>query len=142
MRIRKPLSILLLVGFTLTMGSVTCAAEDPEEAAVAAAKKWLALVDKGEFEKSWQSAASLFKNAVTEQQWSQQLGAVRTPLGALQSREVESATFATSLPGAPDGEYVVIQFKTVFANKSTAVETVTPMKDSDGKWRVSGYFIK
>ena len=48
----------------------------------------------------------------------------------------------TSLPGAPDGEYVVIQFDTSFTNKKVAVETVTPMKDEDGIWRVSGYYVK
>jgi hypothetical protein len=55
---------------------------------------------------------------------------------------VKSKEYATSLPGAPDGEYVVIQFETSFENKNDAVETVTPMKDEDGKWRVSGYFIR
>ena len=58
------------------------------------------------------------------------------------SRQVISTKYATSLPGAPDGEYVVIQFKTSFENKASAVETVTPMKDPDGEWRVGGYFIK
>ena len=48
----------------------------------------------------------------------------------------------TSLPGAPDGQYVVIQFKSSFTNKKTTIETVTPMLDKDGKWRVSGYYIK
>jgi len=48
----------------------------------------------------------------------------------------------TSMPGAPDGEYVVIQFESSFANKESAVETVTPMKGEDGVWRVSGYYIK
>jgi ribosomal protein S17E len=37
---------------------------------------------------------------------------------------------------------VVIQFKTSFEHNPDAVETVTPMKDSDGQWRVSGYYIK
>jgi hypothetical protein len=36
---------------------------------------------------------------------------------------------------------VVIQYDTSFANKKSAVETVTPLLDSDGQWRVSGYFI-
>lgn len=58
------------------------------------------------------------------------------------SRVVSTKEFMTSLPGAPDGEYVVIQFKTSFENKKEAVETVTPKKDKDGKWRVSGYYIK
>jgi len=30
----------------------------------------------------------------------------------------------------------------VFEKKKAAVETVTPMMDRDGTWRVSGYFIK
>jgi hypothetical protein len=45
------------------------------------------------------------------------------------------------LPGAPDGEYVVIQFESSFEKKKSAVETVTPMLEKDGKWRVSGYYI-
>jgi len=45
-------------------------------------------------------------------------------------------------PGAPDGEYVVIQYDSSFENKTEAVETVTPMLDPDGVWRVSGYYIR
>ena len=57
-------------------------------------------------------------------------------------RTLKSKQYATELPGAPDGRYVVIQFETSFANKRSAVETVTPMKQDDGTWRVSGYFVK
>jgi hypothetical protein len=68
--------------------------------------------------------------------------AVRAPLGKLVSRKLKSRQYAESLPGAPDGKYVVIQYDTVFENKKSAVETVTPMQDADGAWRVSGYYIK
>jgi len=60
----------------------------------------------------------------------------------LVSRKVKSRQLVDKLPGAPDGKYVVIQYDTVFAGKASAVETVTPMLDRDGTWRVSGYFIK
>jgi hypothetical protein len=50
--------------------------------------------------------------------------------------------FTKTLPGVPDGEYVVVEYETSFENKKTANETVTPMKDPDGTWRVSGYFIR
>jgi hypothetical protein len=40
---------------------------------------------------------------------------------------VKSATDTTSLPGAPDDEWVVIEFDTVFENKRATVETVTPI---------------
>jgi hypothetical protein len=56
-------------------------------------------------------------------------------------RSLKSKTYATSLPGAPDGKYVVIQFSSSFKNKADATETVTPMLDKDGQWRVSGYYI-
>ena len=42
------------------------------------------------------------------------------------------------MPGAPDGEYVVIQYRAAFANKAEAVETVTPMLDKGGTWRCPG----
>jgi hypothetical protein len=44
--------------------------------------------------------------------------------------------------GAPDGEYVVIQYDTKFDNKAAAVETVTVARGKDGVWRVAGYYIK
>ena len=53
-----------------------------------------------------------------------------------------SKSYHTSLPSVPDGEYVVIQFKASFENKKSAIETITPMMVKDGKWRVSGYYIK
>jgi len=46
------------------------------------------------------------------------------------------------LPNARQGEYLVMQFETTFENNSSVIETVVPMLDPDGKWRVSGYFIK
>jgi len=130
------LSLLLATGLALAQN------EEKEKAAVTAAEKWLATVDAGKSAESWQEAAAAFRNAVTKEQWEQSLQAARKPLGKLVSRKVKTKAYAKSLPGAPDGEYVVIQFETVFENKAAAIETVTPMLDKDGTWRASGYFIK
>lgn len=110
--------------------------------AVDAAKGWLEMLDKGQYDESWNNAASLFKKAVTKGQWKTSAETVRNPLGDLISREMLSQNYTRQVPGGPDGEYVIIQFKASFANKKDAIETVTPMLDSDGQWRVSGYFIK
>ncbi|MGB6995402.1 MAG: DUF4019 domain-containing protein [Thermoanaerobaculia bacterium] len=134
------LVLLAVVAFVLQPLAV--AAESPEAEAVKTAEAWLALVDTGDYSKSWETAAAYFKGALTKEKWEQALQGVRPPLGKVLSRKVKSKQYATSLPGAPDGEYVVIQFETSFENKTTAIETVTPMKDEDGKWRVSGYFIR
>ena len=137
-------AIFFLIGFWLLWATGSCAAQEQEKqkAAIAGAKEWLGLVDQGKYAESWTQAAAYFKNAVTPEKWQQSLDAVRKPLGELVSREVKDAVNVTSLPGAPDGEYVVIHFQTSFANKRSAIETVTPMLEKDGKWRVSGYFIK
>jgi hypothetical protein len=52
------------------------------------------------------------------------------------------ATYSKSLPGAPDGEYVVAQFQTEFVHKRSAVETVVSTREKDGSWKITGYFIK
>ncbi len=118
------------------------ASEEKESAALRAAEEWLALVDAERYGESWQAAASYFQKAVSRDQWQQALNGVRRPLGTVLSRRPKSKTFTTTLPGAPDGQYVVIQFDTSFENKRSSVETVTPMLDENGRWRVSGYFIK
>jgi hypothetical protein len=117
------------------------AAEDPQKAAQAAAEKWLALVDAGDYGQSYDAAASLFQKALTKEQWIEAVGKARGPFGKLESRKLLGAKYLTELPGAPKGDYVVIQYEAKFPGRG-AIETITPMKDPDGTWRVSGYFIK
>lgn len=132
----------LAVGLLFGAGITTAQEAQQEQAVIGVAEQWLALVDAGNYAQSWRESAASFRNAVSEDSWEQSLKAVRDPLGQLLSREVLNARFTTSLPGAPDGEYVVIQFRTSFENKKSAVETVTPMREKDGRWRVSGYYIR
>ncbi len=116
--------------------------DSPEKLATKAGQLWLLLVDEGKYEESWDKASNNFQMAITRDKWKEALTAVRTPLGPLVSRAVKSAEFTTTLPGAPDGRYVVIQFATSFEKKKAAVETAVLMQETDGAWRVSGYFIK
>ncbi|MHB8881305.1 MAG: DUF4019 domain-containing protein [Thermodesulfovibrionales bacterium] len=136
--------ISALIVFAMIFSAVPAFAgsADKEKAAVVAAEQWLKGVDAEKYAESWIEAAELFKNAVKQEQWEQSLQAARKPLGKLVSRKVKTKRYMTSLPGAPDGEYVVIQFTTSFEHKKSAIETVTPMMEKDGKWRVSGYYIK
>jgi len=115
---------------------------DASKAAVSAAENWLALIDDGNYTQSWKDAGLFFQAAVTAPSWTTAMESFRKPLGNLVSRKLKSAQPATSLPGAPDGQYVVMQFETSFADKKSAVETVTFALEKDGQWRSTGYFIK
>jgi hypothetical protein len=131
----------------ITKSNVVTEAPQPEaavqkSAAQKSAEQWLALIDAGKYAESWETAAGYFQTAVPQDQWEHTIAAVRGPLGDLVSRKLTGAHYTKSLPGAPDGEYVILLFDTSFVNKKTAVETVTPMLDADGAWKVSGYYIK
>ena len=135
-------SLLALIITSSVLLAVVEADENAEKAAQKSAVVWLALVDSSKYSESWEEASQLFKKQVTKQQWESALNSVRSPLGKLNSRNLKSSEYSTTLPGAPDGEYVVMQFETSFEKKKSAIETVASMKDEEGKWRVSGYFIK
>ena len=113
-----------------------------ETAAVAAAQTWLAGIDGGHYAESWTDASEFFRNALTQDKWVAAMQSVRAPLGDLKIRTVDSAVASTSLPGVPDGNYVVMQFRTAFSKMKSATETVTFSLEKDGAWRASGYYIK
>lgn len=135
----KFLALLLLVIGCL---GATFAGPEDVKAADDAAQKWLALVDDGKYGESWDQAAGLFKEKLTKDQWQKALTQVRAPLGKMESRQFKLAEFKTEVPGAPPGQYMILQYRTKFANGVPMIETITPMLDKDGTWRVSGYYIK
>ena len=128
--------LLICCGFNLSW------ADTESDKAISAAKVWLSIIDNVNYSDSWKDASTYFKEAVSEQSWVNSLRAVRKPLGKLVSRNMLKSQKANSLPGAPDGKYVVMSFETAFEHKKSAVETVTFMLDKDAKWRAAGYFIK
>lgn len=124
------------------LGSGTVHSQDSAaKEAQTSVEAWLSLVDGQRYAESWDAAAALFKNAITREKWTAALETVRTPLGKVKSRALKSTT-TTSPPGAPAGEYLVLQFDTSYEQRPAAAETVSVFKENDGVWRVVGYFIK
>jgi hypothetical protein len=137
-------SVAALAIFALVTGpsDARAANQAAVEQATKAAESWLKLLDNGDYRACYLQASEIVKDHLSEDAFVQQFSAARKMLGAVVSRKLKVAQYATSLPGAPDGQYVVMEYDTSFANKKSATETVTPMLDNDGQWRVSGYFIK
>jgi hypothetical protein len=132
----------LLSALCLVLLSFAAAfAGEKESAAESAALDWLSYVDAGRYVTSWTNAGATFKKQLTPQAWEDAVSRARKPLGVLRSRKVKAAQYANSLPGAPDGQYVVLQFDSSFENKAQGIETVTTVFEA-GAWRVVGYFIR
>ena len=118
------------------------AADTKTTKAIMAAEEFLLLVDTNQYAQSWDVASSFFKSQAPKETWVKQVSSLRPAFGNVTNRQILKAQHMTQLPDAPDGQYVILQYDTTFENKRKGVETITPMLDKDGKWRVSGYFIQ
>jgi hypothetical protein len=143
-------STLIVCTMVMARGAVELAAQEhaprvqqtAEQIAVREGESWLAMMDAGKYADSWRAAAAVMRGAVTMEKWESTMKNVRDPLGKLESRKLQSATYTTLLPGVPDGDYVVILYETSFEHKATAQETVIMSREKDKVWRVAGYYIK
>ena len=142
MRKATPLRALL-IACTVMAAAFAAHAQDARETAVqTAARDWLALTDRLDAANSLQTAGAKFRAQLTAESWAKALRSAREPLGAAQQRAAVSTAFRKDIPGGPDGNYALLQFRTAFANKSEGHESVTLELESDGVWRVIGYFIR
>ena len=139
----KTACMLGVLVLSLSLCGMAVHAEDTfAQGATAAAETWLGHVDAGDYAGSWREASAYVQGAITEHAWVASLTRVRTPLGQRLSRQLKQVQHTTSMPGAPDGDYVVMQFDTRFTNQQAAVETVTFRQEKPGRWKAAGYYIK
>jgi len=125
--------------------AVEAGAKKETDMAVKAMENWLAVIDKGDYAKSWDEAAQSFQKSLTSEKWVEMVKSVREPLGSVNERKLAGAIYQTgilSAKGITPGQFVVAQFDTSFAKLPKAKETVTFEKEADGTWRASGYYIK
>lgn len=115
-----------------------------EEADIAAARptvdSWLELIDSGRYRDAWQLGSTYFKRVVPADDLAQAMETHRAPLGAVDTRTLRSALRTNSVAGAPDAPYVVFTFQTVFADRTTMLETVTAEREG-GAWLIAGHVL-
>jgi len=128
------LALALLPSAPTTAPAASQVAPDAE--VVDAARQFLLLGDQGRWDESYQATGAAFRKLNTAQVWRTVSEKVRTPLGAVVSRTLLGQE---NLPAPPNG-YEVVKFRTRFAKKPEAVETVT-LEREGGAWRVVGVTI-
>jgi hypothetical protein len=135
--------VCVLLGLVGLAPSRTLRAQDkPELMAQVSNGGWLRLVDGGQYGESWEAASTGLKASVAKAQWEKAMTDNRAPLGKVVTRTLASSAYSKTLPGAPDGEYVVTLYSTQFEHKESAQETVISVLEKDGTWRVAGYYFK
>jgi len=110
------------------------------DSATQAAQEWLALLDADRYEATWAEAAAFFRSKLGTEQWVRQIKQAHGPLDSLRSRSMVEARYTTSLPNAPEGEYVVVQYRATYGSEEVT-ETMY-LKNEQGEWGVAGYLIR
>ncbi len=112
-----------------------------EQAAERQALGFLGYLDHARYADSYAYTGMLIRSSLDRESFAKQIEKARAGSGAILSRNLIDATYSTTVPGAPEGQYVILHYGTSFANRQDTVETVT-LAFAKGYWRVSGYYIK
>lgn len=123
--------------------ALPAAAQDPQiSEARRAGLEWLTVVDADNATASYAAAADKFRKAMTQEQWTTALSQVRTQFGPNQRRTFAGAQKSDDLPNKPEGDFLMLFFRSGFAKRDTVMEQLTMEREPDGKWRIIGYSLR
>ena len=135
------LTICALVCLSLPEFALPQAIVKPPTEGKGVALRWLALIDAGDYGKSWDAAAEPLKASVTRADWILGMNKARRFYGKVLSRKFRNTIYAKNPPGFAPGEYEILHFDLRFSKKGQATEVVSMELQSDGQWLVAGYHI-
>lgn len=133
---------IIAIGFSL---AVLQAYAQDNAAAVSnageAAGTWIDQIDAEAYAETYDDAAPIVHASVTQEQWVGAMQQVRGQVGELQERELQNSQYTTSLPNAPEGEYVIFQYLSAFQQVPKAMEVIVMMRTDEGAWKAAGYQV-
>lgn len=150
-RSRRPgAALFAALAFALGLTTLTRAASPPEaphagasgEAAERAYESWVASLDAQDYARSWAEASPVFQEAVSQADWAAAATRVHEALGTVVSRAPLMVTMTSSLDGAPDGQYAIVEYAARYEKVERTVERATLRLDHDGQWRIVGHFVR
>ena len=117
--------------------AATASTPTAESGVSRAARAWLAQVDDAQWRESWAATGRSFRSLNTAKAWQSASERVRTPLGPVLSRTLISEQ---DIPAPPHG-YTTVRFRTDFANRRGAIETLSLDREDDA-WKVVGIYVE
>jgi hypothetical protein len=107
-------------------------------AVLEAAQSWLAALDAGNYEETWNQSATVFRiGNGTSANWADAASQMRGPLGRVASRQLKEMK-PTNLQ---EGAAYALAFDTNFEARRGSTEEVTLILDG-GFWKVAGYMVR
>ena len=104
---------------------------------------WMKLLDAGKYGDAWEQFDDDFKKSSPKDDWCKQVNAIRTALGPVVSRSIDHGKFKQKIDDrAKDfGQFVTVDYDTVFERQPNGIEQFTAMRAKDGTWHPRGYYL-
>jgi hypothetical protein len=137
------MSVLLFAGAPVMAQDSGDAAVDTAavtEEARAVAQEWLKTNDDGQYDASYQAAASMMQDQVEQKVWAEKNEQKKSQLGDVQSREFAAAQYRESLPQVDGGPFVVLRYEAKY-KPATFNEVILTTKE-EGEWKVASYAVQ
>ena len=109
-----------------------------EQAALAAAQRWLALSDSGDHAAAWNLSSNLLRMTVSKENWGTEQTRYYRMFGVPDHRDFIAAKFTSAVPGGEPGDHVVIEYRRRIKAGDTILEVLYMHHTGDG-WRTAGY---
>jgi hypothetical protein len=132
-----PVAALLLLALPLGACDSPATTRD-EQAALAAAQRWLALSDSGDHAAAWTLSSTLLRFSVSKENWETNQTRYYRMFGVPDHRDFIAAKFTPSVPGGEPGDHVVIEYRRPIKAGLTILEVLFMHRTDDG-WRTAGY---
>ena len=114
---------------------------EAEKAGQLAAHAWLLLLDRRDWGTAWDASSAVFRQTVPLGTWMDGVPKVREPFGAMVERQPGEAHVQEDAAGPARRRLRHRQLRQQ-VRQATGEETVTTVREPDGRWRVTGYSPK
>ena len=112
------------------------------DSAAREARHWLELLDQGKIDEAWARSSNVVHTQYKRERFRELLTRSRHMLGRVVSRMRRRGEYRKTATSLPDGDYVEIEFATVFTQKKSTLEKLLCGRDATGTWRVISYNLR
>jgi uncharacterized protein DUF4019 len=107
-----------------------------KKAVISDSQKWLALIDDGDFQGSWNNLSQLAKSLLRWEEYRQVAADFRSKHGGVYERVLKRVWYTSDWPHSPEGDYLGVEYESRMRFDKDRVREFTVLAYEDGEWRV------
>jgi hypothetical protein len=107
-----------------------------KKAVISDSQKWLAMVDEGDLQGSWNNLSQICKSMAPWETYQCVASNFRSKHGGVYERVLKRVWYTSDWLNSPEGDYVGVEYESRMRFDKDQVTEFTVLAYEDGKWRV------